>query len=81
MSVTYYYRDSDQKEIDLVIEENGKLQPIEIKKSANPKKNAGRHFSILQKTNKEVSVGSIICMSDDLLPITESNWAVPIWMI
>lgn len=77
----YYYRDSDQKEIDLVIEENGKLQPIEIKKSANPKKNAGRHFSILEKTGKEVLLGSVICMSDDLMPITESSWAVPVWMI
>lgn len=77
----YYYRDSDQKEIDLVIEENGKLQPIEIKKSANPKKNAGRHFRVLHRTGKEVLTGSVICMSDDLLPITEANWAVPIWLI
>lgn len=77
----YYYRDSDQKEIDIVIEENGKLQPIEIKKSANPKKNAVRHFPVLQKTGKEVLTGSVICMSDDLLPITEANWAVPIWLI
>lgn len=77
----FYYRDSEQKEIDLIIEENGKLQPIEIKKSANPKKNAGRHFSILEKSGKEITKGSVICMSDDLVPITESNWAVPVWLI
>jgi len=34
----FYYRDSDQKEIDLIIEENGKLQPIEIKKAPILKK-------------------------------------------
>lgn len=77
----FYYRDSDQKEIDLIIEENGKLQAIEIKKSANPKKNAGRHFSVLEKTGKEQGYGSVICMSDDLVPITKENWAVPVWLI
>jgi hypothetical protein len=77
----FYYRDSDQKEIDLIIEENGKLQPIEIKKSANPKKNAGRHFSVLNKTEKTTSKGSVICMSDDLIPISEETWAVPVWLI
>jgi len=77
----FYYRDSDQKEIDLIIEDNGKLQPIEIKKSANPKKNAGRHFSVLEKIGKETTDGSIICMSDDMVPITKENWAVPVWLI
>jgi predicted AAA+ superfamily ATPase len=77
----FYYRDSDQKEIDLIIEDNGKLQPIEIKKSANPKKDAGRHFSVLEKTGKKSADGSIICMSDDMIPITKENWAVPVWLI
>ncbi|KAF0092042.1 MAG: ATPase [Fusobacteria bacterium] len=77
----FYYRDSDQKEIDLIIEENGLLQPIEIKKSANPKNNSGRHFSILEKTGKVYGSGSIICMSDDLLPINKEVWAVPVWLI
>ncbi|GAU75929.1 ATP-binding protein [Fusibacter sp. 3D3] len=77
----FYYRDSDQKEIDLIIEENGKLQPIEIKKSAHPKKDAGRHFVVLEKTGKKYEMGSIICMSDDLVPITKETWAVPLWLI
>ncbi|MDD2371312.1 MAG: ATP-binding protein [Firmicutes bacterium] len=77
----FYYRDSDQKEIDLIIEENGLLQPIEIKKSAQPKNNAGRHFSILEKTGKVYGNGSIICMSDDLIPINKEVWAVPVWLI
>jgi hypothetical protein len=77
----FYYRDSDQKEIDLIIENDGKLQPIEIKKSANPKKNAGRHFSVLEKVGKEATEGSTICMSEDLLPISKEIWAVPVWLI
>jgi len=77
----YYYRDSDQKEIDLIIEENGKLHPIEIKKSANPKRNADRHFSVLEKTGKDLGNGNIVCMSDDLIPVSSENWAVPVWLI
>lgn len=77
----FYYRDSDQREIDLIIETDGKLQPIEIKKSANPKSNAGRHFSVLNTVCNETAEGSIICMCEDLLPITEKVWAVPVWLI
>jgi hypothetical protein len=77
----FYYRDSDQKEIDLIIEENGKLQPIEIKKSASPKKNAGRHFSVLERVDKIKREGNVICMCNDLVPISKDNWAVPVWLI
>ncbi len=77
----YYYRDSDQREIDLIIEQDGELQPIEIKKTASPKANAGRHFSVLEKTNKAVAQGNIICMVEDLMPLDKQNWAVPSWLI
>ncbi len=77
----YYYRDSNKKEIDLIIEENGVLKPIEIKKSASPTKRAVRHFSVLHKTGKTVTGGSVICMSEELLPLTEGNWAVPVWLL
>lgn len=77
----FYYRDSDQKEIDLIIENDGNLQPIEIKKTANPKRNAGRHFSVLNKVDKKHTEGSIICMCEDLTPLTNDIWAVPVWLI
>lgn len=77
----FYYRDSDQKAIDLIIEENGKLYPIEIKKTTNPKRNADRHFAILKKTGKECGMGNIVCMVDDLIPVNNETWAVPVWMI
>jgi len=77
----YYYRDSDQKEIDLIIEENGELQAIEIKKSSNPKKSAGKHFSVLSKTGMPLKSGNVICMSDDLMPLTQDVWLVPVWLI
>ncbi len=77
----YYYRDSDQKEIDLIIEENGELVPIEIKKTGSPTKKACKNFKVLQKTNMKISAGSVICMTNDLLPITSGDFAVPVWLI
>jgi predicted AAA+ superfamily ATPase len=77
----YYYRDKDQREIDLIIHENDTLYPIEIKKSGNPSKDAIKHFNVLANTNVKIGNGSVICLSNDLLPIDKKNWFVPAWLI
>ncbi len=77
----YYYRDSDKKEIDLIIEENGILYPIEIKKAARPKAGSDKHFSVLDKTGFKRGTGSIVCMCEDLMPFSRETWTVPIWLI
>ncbi len=89
----YYYRDKDKKEIDLIIHHNGTIYPIEIKKSAAPGKIAIKNFSVLEPATKEenfkgieslkaeIGTGSVICMANDLLPIDEKNWYVPVWLI
>ncbi|WP_434511194.1 ATP-binding protein [Desulfitobacterium sp. AusDCA] len=77
----YYYRDKDQREIDLIIHENSTLYPIEIKKSGNPSKDAIRHFSVLEKTGLNVGNGCVICLASDFLPIDKNNWLVPAWLI
>lgn len=77
----YYYRDKDNREIDLIIHENNILYPVEIKKSGNPGKDAIKHFSVLQNTGLEVGEGSVICLTSDFLPIDKQNWYVPAWLI
>lgn len=77
----YYYRDSDQKEIDLIIEQNQTLFPIEIKKSGCPKPDAIKHFSVLEKTGLAIGTGNVICLSSDLVPIDRNNYFVPAWLI
>ena len=42
----YFYRDKEKNEIDLIIEQNGQLHPIEIKKSATPTKEMISNFMI-----------------------------------
>ncbi len=72
----YFYRDKEKKEIDLIIEQNGKLHPIEIKKSANPTKDMISNFKVLEKIG-EVGEGGIICMYDKLINLDEKNKVIP----
>ena len=72
----YYYRDKEKREIDLIIEQNGKLYPIEIKKSANPSKDMIQNFKVLEKV-KEVGEGAVICMYDDVIYLDEKNKVIP----
>lgn len=76
----YFYRDKDKKEIDLIININNKLFPIEIKKTANPKKAFLKNFNLLDKTNLRAS-GGIICFYNDLLPITKDTYSIPVNII
>lgn len=72
----YFYRDKEKREIDLIIEQNGKLYPIEIKKSAKPTKEMIENFKVLDKV-KDVGEGAIICMYDKLLNLDEKNKVIP----
>jgi predicted AAA+ superfamily ATPase len=55
-----YFRDSNAKEIDIFIEENNVIHPIEIKKLANPNKSEVKKFSVLEKSSVERGNGGII---------------------
>ncbi len=77
----YYYRDSDKKEIDLIIEENGMLHPIEIKKTANPSKKSFKNFNVLENKGLNIAGKAVICMTDDLIPIQPNHLAVPVWLL
>ena len=74
----YYYRDTNQKEIDLLVFYNNIVYPIEIKKSANPGKTALKNFDIVNKFGVEVGNGIILCMVQNIMAIDENNYYVPI---
>lgn len=77
----YYYRDKDAKEIDIVLEHDGILNPIEIKKTANPGTELIKVFSLLDKASVPRSKGAVICMKPDLSAIDRDNYIIPVWMI
>lgn len=77
----YYYRDKDAKEIDIVLEHDGVLNPIEFKKTSNPGTELTKVFELLDKSSTPRSKGAIICMKPGLGAIDRDNYIVPIWMI
>ena len=77
----YYYRDKDAKEIDLVLEQDGELHPIEIKKSANPAPEILRVFPVLDKSSLKRGNGAVICLKTELSAFNKENYIVPVWMI
>lgn len=77
----YYYRDKDAKEIDIVLEHDGVLNPIEIKKSSNPGTELVKVFGLLDKSSTPRAKGAVICMKPELSAIDRENYIIPIWMI
>jgi len=74
----YFYRDKDQKEIDLIIEQGGMLYPLEFKKTASPRKEDFRNFGALEKLGRPIGPGGIICLTDKPRPLAEGVMSIPI---
>lgn len=81
----YFYRDSNRKEIDLIIYRDGTAYPIEIKKGTAPK-DAIKNFSVLNPIQEaeiktEIGPGAVVCLASDIIPIDKKNSYVPAWVI
>ncbi|MHC1770909.1 MAG: ATP-binding protein [Flexilinea sp.] len=77
----YYYRDRDAKEIDLILEGDGVLNPIEIKKTATPSKQLARVFNVIDKSPLRLGTGAILCMAEHLSAVDQNNLIIPISLI
>lgn len=77
----YFYRDRDAKEIDVLLEGDGMLCPLEIKKTAQPDKRLTQVFSVIDKSPLKRGTGAILCMADKFSAFDSDNLIVPIWMI
>lgn len=76
----YYYRDRDQYEVDLIIEDYDSIYPIEIKKGINPVSN-NKNFKVLEKYNKTINTGLVIDSSNKVFPINDKVYYCPIDII
>lgn len=77
----WYYRDKDNKEVDMILESDGELHPIEIKRSVNPGTEIAGAFKVLDKATVPRGTGAIICMREELSAIDSNTLIVPVWMI
>lgn len=76
-AILSFYRDDNAKEIDVFVEENGRIHPLEIKKSANPEKKEVKKFKVIEKTALVQGDGGIICMLPQPFPIDALNNFIP----
>jgi len=77
----YFYRDKDSREIDLLLESDGMLNPIEIKKTASPSKGMIASFSALEKAPLRRGAGALICLTERLSAFDAENLIVPVGLI
>ena len=77
----WYYRDKDQHEIDMIIEQNGQVYPMEIKRTSNPGSEIVKAFEILDQGPLPRGNGAVICTREKLTAMDAKNFVVPIWMI
>ncbi|MBQ6163789.1 MAG: ATP-binding protein [Clostridia bacterium] len=77
----HYYRDKESNEIDLVIESDGELHPLEIKKSSSPGSELARAFKVLDKGSVPRGTGAILCLREKPTAIDRQVYIIPIWMI
>ncbi|MCR5457775.1 MAG: ATP-binding protein [Clostridiales bacterium] len=76
----YYYRDRDQKEVDLIYVKNQTLYPIEVKKGIK-KYRADKSFRILEQYKMPIATGLVIDTSDKVFPINKDAYYCPVGMI
>ena len=69
----FYYRDRDQREIDLVIDTAEGFYPAECKKTATPKGDDARHFKLLEKLGKPILKGAILCTCETPVPLPNKD--------
>ena len=74
----FFYWDRDGKEIDLLIEKDGILYPVEIKKTASPGEKDIRNFRVLKNTGRKIGNGAVICLAENHLPLSENITAYPV---
>ena len=74
----YYYRDNNNKEIDLLVIHEDNIYPVEIKKGANPGKDGIKNFNVIKKFEMKSPNGIVLCLTKDIHAIDEKNYMVPI---
>ena len=77
----WYYRDFDQDEIDLLLEADGVLHPIEIKRMTTPNLSITKTFKKLKNKNLPIGAGAVICNAPQLSALDNDVFVVPVWML
>ncbi len=73
----HFYRDRDKREIDLIIEADGQLHPVEFKKTARPSRTDTRHFETLRRFPPRMGPGAVVCLRESAMRLGSNVLAIP----
>lgn len=75
----YHWRLHSGAEVDLIIEKDGIIFPIEIKCKSIPGPSDCRGLQVFRETyqRKKIARGLVICPCKESFPITKNDWALP----
>lgn len=76
-----FLRTGAQKEIDLVLTAGGTVHPIEVKRTASPRADDIKNFSVLDPLGDSRGTGCVLCLADKAVPLDRSSWAFPVWAL
>jgi predicted AAA+ superfamily ATPase len=76
-----YFRNSRGDEIDLLVQTDQYINPLEIKLSAKPDAREIKKFKIIEDAGFKLGAGGIICMCDEVSSVDEHNFIIPIKII
>lgn len=77
----FYYRDKDGREIDLLLVQDRAVHPVEVKKSASPRREWARQFAVLDRLMPKAVEGAFVCLCRERLPLSETVSAIPVAML
>ncbi|VAW65029.1 ATPase [hydrothermal vent metagenome] len=74
----YFYRDHEQKEVDLLIEQDNMIYPVEFKKTATPALSVLKNFPVLKKLDKKIAAGAVICLRETDTLLSDGVYVIPV---
>jgi predicted AAA+ superfamily ATPase len=74
----FYYRDKEGREIDMLILQDRKIHPVEVKKAGIPKPDSAASFAALERLKASIGPGAVVCLCREMLPIHRGVTAVPL---
>ena len=77
----FYLRDKDAREVDLLIECDDLLHPVEVKRTASPQPQWGRVMTPAGRVSKALGPGAVVCLAPARIGLAEGLEAVPVGLL
>ncbi len=77
----WFYRTKEKHEVDMVIEEEGRLFPIEVKLTASPSRRDLRGIEALERTGADLGQGALICLTEEAFALSRGVEALPVGVL